>query len=125
MTREVSSRMSLDIIAGVLKVHPRTVLRAIAGEVNTYWAPGYDPDVALADVALAYGVEISRLDDVIRDRDEFLTVGGATRQISKIEGRDVPVRTFRYRKYPALIRTPGVVRYSTRDIGDHHVQHIA
>ena len=119
------TKTDLDTLAGVLKVHPRTVIRAVEGKVNSYWAPGHNPEVELADVALAYGVELDVIVRTMKGQDELFKPTEAVDHISALENRTVPMSTFRYRKYPAAIRTTGVVRYSKLDISNYHLDKIA
>lgn len=114
-------KVELDAAAGAFKVHPRTVLRALAGEVNTYWAEGHNPKLDVAEVALAFDIEIPVLEKVLSGKNALLTPAEAREHIAFLEGRDsIPVNTFRYRKYPAAIQRPGLVRYLRHVISEYH-----
>jgi len=118
------TKILLNELADVLKVHPRTVLRALSGKENTYWASDHNPSIEVVDVALAYDIELDVLQRVLKGRDHLLTSPEAAAHISFIQDKNVPLRTFRYRKYPTAIRTTGVVRYSKLAIGEYHAVHV-
>lgn len=66
--------ITLAEIAKLFRVHPRTILRAIAGEHNTYWSEDInDMTLAISDIAKAYNVTSKTLVAVIEDRDSLLT----------------------------------------------------
>ena len=60
------TQVELDEVASALKVHPRTVLRTLQDDVKAYWAPGYNPAVDTAEVALVYNVELDTLEKVLK-----------------------------------------------------------
>ena len=52
--------VTLEKAAEVFGVHPRTILRAIKQDHNTYWTEDSDQDVIqIADIAKAYGMKSS------------------------------------------------------------------
>ncbi len=108
--------IKLDDVAKLLKVHPRTVLRGVANKVNTYWAEDHNPEVGLGKVAKAFGTDLKALIKALKDRDEFLTPAQAANFL------DVPISTFRHRKYKAEIRRGNVVRYSRSDVINEHLR---
>lgn len=109
----------LNKVAAVLKVHPRTVLRAITGDVNAYWAEGHNPDVDLEEVCIAFDMDTKVLRRCLRNSDTLLTPQEAASKILKI-----PLRTFRHRKYPkAGSRGQIFVRYSQHEILNYHLKY--
>jgi hypothetical protein len=118
-------KISLTSIAGILKVHPRTVVRALGGADSSYWA---HPDVTLAEIALAYGVSLDDLTGVIKDiskdRDALMTVKEAAEFVNDLDGPDVSIHTIR-RRYPKFIWTSGVIRYLKSHVVEHYIEHSA
>lgn len=112
----------LDHVAVKLKVHPRTVLRALSGVENTYWAPDHNPEVSLLDLSIAYGVEFDVVSDIMVGRDDLLKPSEAADYLSRTYGREVSVRVLRSRSYTPVISRPKVVRYSRLLISRQHVE---
>lgn len=112
-------RVSLSAIAAAMQVHPRTVLRAVSGDKNAYWAEGYDPEVSVAEVALAFGADERILHWTLQGKDKLL------KPIEAAQRFGIQPRTFRYRGYPAAVRLGGVVRYSRYEIANYDAQHFA
>lgn len=99
--------MRLNTIATTLRVHPRTILRALIGEENPYWAPGYDPVIRLAEVAVVFNCSPNFLRSVHNDQIPLFD----QREAAKYLG--MPLRTFRYRGYnPAMWLGEKVQRYT-------------
>lgn len=117
MTKVPDRKIPLDTVAETLKVHPRTVLRALKGEVNTYWAEGHKVDILLSELGRAYDFDTQYFERVLRGKDELFKPREAA------EFLDIQIRVFKYRTYPALIRRGGVVRYSRRILASYHVEH--
>lgn len=95
--------------AEIFDVHPRTIVRALSGEHNTYWYEDSNEDVyAVEDIASAYGMTAFELARCIEGRDSLVKPDEA----AEILG--VNPRTFRNRvqagKYKK-IANGGVVRY--------------
>jgi hypothetical protein len=118
----MAKTLELNKIAEILKVHPRTFLRAYAGDVCAYWAPGYNPEYTYDDISLTYGIDPKLIDKLVAGKDELLNTKEAVAQISLIENREVPERTFHYRKYPAVIKKIKVVRYSRLALCEYHIE---
>lgn len=119
------TEVSLDDAAGALKVHPRTVLRTLQGNVKAYWAPGYNPPVNAAEIALAYNVELDVLNSVLKGKDELFSLAEASDYLTITY--DVKISQFMVRshKYPVAVKTRGVVRYSRKQISRHYVETMA
>ena len=107
----------LNRVADALKVHPRTILRALAGEVNTYWAPGHNPNVNIATLAEVLGMPAQTLKDAVNGDDYFMSPDEAA------EHFNLPLRTFRYRQYPPQMRKGTAVRYSFNMLTKYHEEH--
>lgn len=95
--------------AGVFGVHPRTIVRALSGEHNTYWYEDINEDLfSVADIAAAYGLTTAELSRCIERRDALMTPDEAAAELR------IKPRTFRqrvkdgcYKKYS----NGGIVRY--------------
>jgi hypothetical protein len=82
--------VTLGKAAEAFGVHPRTILRAIAGEHNTYWYEDSNDDyILIEDIANAYGVRTAALVAVFEGRDGLLRADEA----AKVLG--MAARTFR------------------------------
>ena len=103
-------KLKLEKAAEVINCHPRTILRAMTGEPNPYWAEGHNPEVSLQELAQAFGCKLSVMKRCLENRDEFLKPMKACELL-----RVVP-RTFRYRRYVPAIRKNRIVRYSELDL---------
>lgn len=106
--------ISLIRAAKVFGVHPRTILRAIAGQHNTYWSEDINNDkVSIDDIAAAYGTSARILRAVIENRDELMTPTEAAEKLR------IAPRTFRDRlvagRYKKIGRG-GIARYLGSEI---------
>lgn len=110
---------TLGYVAAVLRVHPRTLLRHVTGEVNPYWVPGYEDEVTVDPDRVARALLVSPrvLREALEGRGRLLT----TEEMALV--LDVPRRTFEYRGYPATIRRPGLVRYHEPQVQRYHHKH--
>jgi len=82
--------VTLKEAAKAFGVHPRTILRAIEQDHNTYWTEDSDGDVMqIADIAKAYGVPTKALVAVFEGRDSLLRADEAAEVIG------MAARTFR------------------------------
>ncbi len=82
--------VTLKKAAEVFRVHPRTILRAIEQDHNTYWYEDSDSDVLrIENIAKAYGVQTSWLVPVFEGRDALLRADEAAEVIG------MAARTFR------------------------------
>lgn len=107
--------LPLNEVAEMLKVHPRTVLRAIYNKENVYWAEGYNPEVSLETVAMAYCGDVNVLRNVKRERDAIYTPVEAAAYLK------ITLRLFRYRTYPKTFKRGNIVRYSRQELLDYHL----
>ena len=82
--------VTLERVADVFSVHPRTILRALEGKHNTYW---YEDSNAerwpIKKIADAYGMETYALVAVIEKRDKLIRADEAAEELS------MAARTFR------------------------------
>lgn len=104
-----SQNITLIGAARLFGVHPRTIVRAISGQHNTYWTEDIDEDLfAVADIARVYNLYDAELIRVIEGRDKLLTPDEAAKVLS-IRPRTFRdrVKAGRYRK----ISNGGIVRY--------------
>jgi len=82
--------VTLERVAGVFSVHPRTIMRALEGEHNTYWTEDINEDLhAIADIAKVYGMATPALVAVIEGRDKLIRADEAAEELS------MAARTFR------------------------------
>ncbi len=82
--------VTLKEAAKAFGVHPRTILRAIEQDHNTYWTEDIDGDaMQIADIAKAYGVPTKALVAVFEGRDSLLRADEAAEVIG------MAARTFR------------------------------
>lgn len=82
--------VTLGEAANAFNVHPRTILRAINQDHNTYWYEDSNSDVLkIADIAKAYGVKPYVLVAVFEGRDSLLRADEAAQVIG------IAARTFR------------------------------
>jgi hypothetical protein len=100
---------TLEAIAKVFKVHPRTIVRALAGKHNTYWTEDINHDrYSTAEVAKVYGMNHNALIRVLEGRDELYTPKEAAKELG------IADRTFRDRltrgQYK-VIGYGGITRY--------------
>lgn len=118
----------LKEIAGALKIHPRSLLRALTGTPNPNYV-GHNPDIDLVEVAIAYNVELDRLISIIKGYDELMTKKEAMAHISFLQNKEIDRNLFWLRGYPALIVGPHkaqnrLLRFSKRDIVEYHADNI-
>ncbi len=102
---------TLKDLATIFNVHPRTILRAMSGEHNTFWSDDEDWNdqrIELQDVATAYDTKVKTLCAVLDGRDNLLTPQEAANIL------DIAPRTFRERKKAGRytkIGAGGIARY--------------
>ncbi len=102
---------TLNQVASIFRVHPRTILRAIEGKHNVYWT---DEDfcneqrILLEQVATAYNTTVKTLNVVLDGRDELINPARAATVLG------IADRTFRERKTAGRytkIGSGGIARY--------------
>ena len=104
-----SENITLIGAATIFKVHPRTIVRAVSGQHNTYWTEDINEYLySLKDIADAYELSVAELKRVIEGREELLTPNEAA-EVLNIRPRTFRdrVKEGRYRK----VANGGIVRY--------------
>ena len=102
---------TLNEVATIFNVHPRTILRAMSGEHNTFWSDDEDWNdqrIPLEDVARAYNTKVKTLCAVLDGRDDLLDPGAAAFVLG------IAPRTFRERLTAGRYRkigSGGIARY--------------
>jgi len=82
--------VTLGEVAKVFRVHPRTILRALRQEHNTYWYEDSDSEEhPVKDIANAYGMRAQSLVAVMEKRDKLLLPDEAAKALG------MAARTFR------------------------------
>ena len=110
MTFKRQKELELNEVSDVMRVHPRTVLRALENDVNAYWAEGYNPIVKIEKLLKPFDMDYIVFHRVLKQQDEFLKPKEASKYLNLAH------RTFVYRKYNAAIRRGGIVRFSKYEI---------
>lgn len=99
--------ITLEAAAKVFRVHPRTIVRALTGEHNTYWSEDINHSTySVSDIADVYGTSVEEINRVIEGRDAFLKPDEAA-ELLGIRPRTFRDRKGRYRK----VGNGGIVRY--------------
>lgn len=106
--------VTLDQVAEAVDVHPRTILRYVMNDRNTYWAEDHNPEFPLERVAKALGCRADIMKHVLRGSDEFMKPDDAAEELG------LPPRTFRHRGYTPAFRAGRVVRYSRSKLINEH-----
>ncbi len=101
--------VTLEDAASAFRVHPRTILRAIAEDHNTYWSEDINGQrMSIEDIARAYGMTAQILRAVLENRDELLLPDEAAKLLG------IRPRTFRDRLIAGRykkIGSGGIARY--------------
>ncbi len=101
--------VSLTEAARIFRVHPRTILRAIAHEHNTYWHEDVNNQmVSIPNIAKAYNTTVQTIRAVLENRDTFLLPDEAAKALG------IRPRTFRDRRIAGRytkIGQGGIARY--------------
>jgi hypothetical protein len=106
--------VKLSKVAEVLKIHPRTVLRTLAGDRNAMYSEIDDQDIDLFRICKAFNVKPVQMKQVIEGRDVFVTAKEGA-EITKCS-----VRSFwNHNHSPAVDSNSGrVVRFSRSKLMD-------
>jgi len=100
----IDDKLSLNHIAELFQVHPRTILRAVEQDVNAYWADDHNPAVSIKELADAYGCKPQIIIRLAENRDSLLNASEAAKMMK------IRPRTFR-RNRPRCLRSGGIVRF--------------
>ena len=107
--------------ADLFGVHPRTIVRAVSGQHNTYWTEDINEDLfSIVDIADAYGLTVTEFGRIMDGRDKLLTPDEAAKELG-IRPRTFRdrVKAGRYRK----ITSGGIVRYLRSKILEDKIAH--
>ena len=107
----------LNDFASHIKIHPRTILRAITKNVNTYWYDIHNPRIAVSEVANALSCDVKILQRVMEGTDLFLT----QEDLCGPDYANISKRNFRYRKYTPAISYGRIRRYSRNQFVNEHL----
>ena len=100
-------KITLEAAAKAFRVHPRTIVRALSGEHNTYWYEDINHDLyTITELAAAFDMEPKELRRVIEKREVLLK----PQEAAKLLG--IQPRTFRDRVHAGRYRK--VANYSGR-----------
>ncbi len=113
--------ITLEAASKTFRVHPRTIVRALANEHNTYWSEDINHDMyKVTDIAKAYDITPAILGRVLENRDALLTPEEAAEMLK------IRPRTFRrhmekgYYKN-ARVKHGKIVRYIRSKIIEHSI----
>lgn len=106
---------ALNVVAERLKIHPRTVLRALTGDKNVYWTEDHNPSVDLVALALGFDCDYEVLERIVKNRNTVFT------QEELAKHFDITTRSVRLRNYPPFISWGHVVRYHLPTAAEHHL----
>lgn len=106
----------LDTVCGVLKMHPRTLLKAI-GHQGKHWHRSYNPVIDFVDLELVFGVKLTEkiFKRCLKKRDEILTLN----ELAAI--LELKPTTVGARPYPTITNAPYMTRYLKSRALERHV----
>lgn len=111
------TNISLNKAAELLKAHPRTVLRALTGEENPYWAKDEDQEVDEDKLCRALSIEKKVWNNVKSNRDAFLT------RDEVMKAHEIGRTTFKRRGYPVAAKMNRLRRYSEVEVNNYRITH--
>ncbi len=107
----MNKKITLEAAAKIFRVHPRTIVRALSGNHNTYWSEDINHDMyAIDQIAIKYaGITVADILRIIEGREALLKPAEAALVLK------MRPRTFRgYVTNNAIkgrVSNGGVVRY--------------
>lgn len=104
----------LNTVAETLKIHPRTVLRAISGAENPYWTEDHNPRITVKQVMESFGCSRRQFNNLLQGDDILLTPDQAC-ELLKISKRTLRYRRARGELTP-LVARGSVVYYSRQHL---------
>lgn len=113
--------ITLEAASKAFRVHPRTIVRAIANEHNTYWSEDINHKMyKVADIANAYQVTLPILGRILENRDGLLTPEEAADLL------EIRPRTFRRHMEKgyysnAKVKHGKIVRYIKSKMIEHKI----
>jgi DNA-directed RNA polymerase specialized sigma24 family protein len=122
----VLQTVTLEAAATLFNVHPRTIVRALSGQHNTYWSEDINHDNYPIDaIARAYGMEPAVLRRVIEGRETLLRPDEAAELLG------IRPRTFRERVslgkdrlQKARVSSGGIVRYLKSKVTEAYIANL-
>lgn len=115
----MAQNISLGSLADLLKVHPRTVLRALTGEENPRYDEDHDDETMFLDedkVCRDLNIPPKVWRRVKANKDSFLT------RKEVLDAHEIAPSTFKRRKYPIAAQFQRHCRYSEVDVNRHRVE---
>lgn len=114
----MAQSISLGTLADILKVHPRTVLRALTGEENPRYDEDDDENMMLDEDKVCRDLCIPPKvwKRVKSNKDSFLT------RKEVLDAHEISTSTFKRRKYPIAAQFQRHCRYSEVDVNRHRVE---
>lgn len=111
--------VTLEEFASLLRVHPRTVVRHLTGDLNPPWDRAFSSRelISLCDLAVAFDAPIYLLERVVDGKDQIMT----TKELAKY--LDLPIETLKSREYPMITRGHRMARYSLHEATQVHVDY--
>lgn len=107
----------LNDAAKLLRVHPRTILRAVQKEPNASWTPDFNPEMDESEILDAFNMKPKIWKRLKNNKDTLLT-----RQ-ELLDFYDLTESTMKRRKYPAAARTIRLKRFSQIEVAYYHHLH--
>ena len=112
-------KITLIGAAKLFQVHPRTIVRALSGEHNTYWYEDINEHLySVKDIAEVYGMTQFELSRCIEGRDRLLKPSQAAKELN------IGVRLLRLRAKNGKIKKHGhgnIVRYLQSKVNESKV----
>jgi len=118
------NEITLEAASKAFRVHPRTIVRAIANEHNTYWSEDINHKMyKVLDIAKAYTVTPAILGRILDNRDVLLTPEEAAELLK------VAPRTFRRHMEKgyylnARVKHGKIVRYIKSKMIEHAIRNM-
>jgi len=113
----MAQNLCLGRLAEILKVHPRTILRALTGEENPSYNEGETEEMVLDESEVCQKLQIPPKvwKRVKGNKDSFL------KRKEVIDLHEISTSTFKRRQYPIAAHFQRCCRYSEVDVNRHRV----
>lgn len=115
----MARNLYLGWLADILKVHPRTILRALTGKENPSYHEGETEEMTLDEEEVCKKLQIPTKvwRRVKSGKDSFLT----RKEVMRMH--EISTSTFKRRDYPAAAHFQRTYRYSEVEVNRHRVIH--
>lgn len=115
----MAQNLYLGRLAEILKVHPRTILRALTGEENPPYNEGETEEMVLDEDEVCRKLKIPTKvwKRVKSGKDSFL------KRKEVLDLHEISTSTFKRRQYPIAAHFQRCCRYSEVDVNRHRVIH--